>query len=88
MHLKAKFHHPTFNHLEVIVQTNRQTDKLTNKLTPLKTSTSLRYTTLVGNNQLDFLLSSSMTACHALHTSSLMTALPAEKSSFRLIVVH
>jgi len=39
MHLTAKFHHLTFNHSEVIVQKN----KLTNKQTPLKTSTSLRY---------------------------------------------
>ena len=37
MHLTAKFHHPTFyfNRWEVIVLTNRQTDKQT----PLKTST-------------------------------------------------
>ena len=41
MHLTAKFHHPTFNHSEVVV--------LTNKQTPLKTSTSLRYATPVGN---------------------------------------
>jgi len=46
MHLTAKFHNPTFNRSEVIVLTNRQTDKQT----PLKTSTSLRYATLVGNN--------------------------------------
>jgi len=39
MHLAAKFHHPMFNRSEVIV--------LTNKQTPLKTSTSLRYATLV-----------------------------------------
>jgi len=46
----AKFHHPTFNRSKVIVrQTNKQTDKLTNKQTPLKTSTSLRYATPVGN---------------------------------------
>jgi len=44
-HLTAKFHHPTFNRLEVIVLTN----KLTNKQTPLKTSTSLRYATPMGN---------------------------------------
>ena len=41
MHLTAKFHHPTFNRSEVIV--------LTNKQTPLKTSTLLRYATPVGN---------------------------------------
>jgi len=29
MHLTAKFHHPTFNHSEVIVLTDRQTDKQT-----------------------------------------------------------
>jgi len=40
--LTAKFHRPKFNRLEVIV--------LTNKQTPLKTSTSLRYATPVGNN--------------------------------------
>ena len=45
MHLTAKFHHPTFNRSEVIVLTNN----LTNKQTLLKTSTSLRYATLVGN---------------------------------------
>jgi len=43
VHLTAKFHHPTFNRLEVIVRTN----KLTNKQTPLKTSISLRYATPV-----------------------------------------
>jgi len=31
MHLAAKFHHPTFNHLEVIVRTNKQTGKQTNR---------------------------------------------------------
>jgi len=45
VHLTAKFHHPTFNRSEVIVRTNRQQ-------TPLKTSTSLRYTTPTGNKQL------------------------------------
>jgi len=45
----AKFHHPTFNGSEGIVRTNRQTNTLTNKQTPLKTSTSLRYATPVGN---------------------------------------
>ena len=48
MHLTAKFHRPTFNRSEVIVLTNKQTDKLTNKQTPLKTSTSLRCATPVG----------------------------------------
>jgi len=41
MRCDAKFHHPTFNRSEVIV--------LTNKQTPLKTSTSLRYAKPVGN---------------------------------------
>jgi len=53
MHLTPKFHHPRFNRSEVIVrskkQTDRQTNKLTNKQTPLKTSSSLRYATPVGN---------------------------------------
>jgi len=40
MHLTAKFHRPTFNRSEVTV--------LTNKQTPLKTSTSLRYATPVS----------------------------------------
>jgi len=31
VHLTAKFHHPTFNCLEVIVLTNRQTDKQTDR---------------------------------------------------------
>jgi len=31
MHVNAKFHHPTLNRLEVIVQTNKQTDKETNR---------------------------------------------------------
>jgi len=44
MFLTANFDHPTFSHSEVIVQTNT----LTNKQTPLKTSTLLRYATLVG----------------------------------------
>jgi len=41
MHLTGKFHHPTFNRLEVIVLTNKQTDKQTDAtaknihLTPL-----------------------------------------------------
>ena len=48
MHLTAKFHHPTFNCSEVIVLANK-TDKTkqTNKHTPLKTYTSLRYATPV-----------------------------------------
>ena len=45
MHLTAKFHHPMFNRSEVIMLTNRQTDKQT----PLKTSISLRYATTVDN---------------------------------------
>jgi len=39
----AKFDRPMFSRSEVIVRTNKQT----NKQTPLKTSTSLRYTTPV-----------------------------------------
>jgi len=31
LHLIAKFHYPTFNRSEVIVLTNKQTDKLTNR---------------------------------------------------------
>jgi len=46
LHVSSEFPHPTFCRSEVIVLTN----KLTNKQTPLKTSTSLRYTTPVGNN--------------------------------------
>ena len=45
MHLSAKFHNPTLNHSKVIMRTNKQT----NKQTLLKTSTSLRYATPVGN---------------------------------------
>ena len=37
VHITAKFHHPMFNHSEVIMLTNKQTDKHT----PLKTSTLL-----------------------------------------------
>jgi len=45
MHLTAKFHHRTLNnHSELIMLTNKQT----NKQTLLKTSTSLRYDTPVG----------------------------------------
>jgi len=43
-HLAAEFHHPMFNRSEVIMLTNKQTDKQT----PLKTSTSLRCATPVG----------------------------------------
>jgi len=39
-----------FSRSEVIVRSNKHTDRLTNKQTPLKTSTSLRYATPVGNN--------------------------------------
>jgi len=60
MHLTAKFRHPTFNCSEVVVRTNAQTKKLTNRrhwkhplhfatlcyATPVKTSTSLCYTML------------------------------------------
>jgi len=42
MQLIAKFHHTMFKRSEVIVMTNKQT--------PLKTSTSLRYATPVSNN--------------------------------------
>jgi len=53
VHLTAKFHHPTFNRLEVIVLTNKQTDKQT----PLKTSTVLRYATPMGNYEFQKMLS-------------------------------
>jgi len=43
MLLATKFDHPVFNCSEVIMLTNRQT--------PLKTSTSLCYAMLVGKNQ-------------------------------------
>jgi len=43
----TKFHHPTFNRSEVIV--------LTNKQTPLKTSTSLRYATPVDKKLMTIL---------------------------------
>jgi len=42
VYLTAKFDRPTFSCSEVIVRTNKQT--------PLKTSTSLRYATPVGND--------------------------------------
>jgi len=48
VYLTAKFDRPTFSRSEVIVRTNKQT----NKQTPLKTCTSLRYAMLVGNAQL------------------------------------
>ena len=47
VYLTAKFHHLTFNRSEVIVRTNKHTDKLTNKQTPLETFTALRYATPV-----------------------------------------
>jgi len=34
MHLMAKFHHPTFNHSEVIVRTNKLTDRRRGKYPP------------------------------------------------------
>jgi len=48
-HLTAKFHRLKFNRSEVIVRTNKHVDKLTNKQTPLKTYTALRYATPVAN---------------------------------------
>jgi len=49
--LTAKFDRPTFSSSEVFVWTNKErTNTLTNKQTPLKTSTSLGYTTTVGKN--------------------------------------
>jgi len=42
--LPTRFHHPVFNRLEVIVLTNELSWTL------LKTSTSLRYATPLGNN--------------------------------------
>jgi len=48
------FHHPTLNRSEVIALTN--IDKLTNKQTPLKTSTSLGYATPVGKNNYQFIV--------------------------------
>jgi len=49
MHLTANFDRITFSHSEVIVPSNKHTDKQTNKQTPVKTSISLRYGTPVGN---------------------------------------
>jgi len=45
MHLTAKFHYPTFSRSEVIVRTNKHTDKQTNRRRwkhPLRFA-SLRY---------------------------------------------
>ena len=44
MHLTDKFYHPTFSRSQVMMRTNKQT--------PLKTSTSLRYATPVGNHHI------------------------------------
>jgi len=52
LHLTAKFHHPAFNRSEVIELTTKQTDKLTNKQTPLKTSTSHSHATPMGKSQI------------------------------------
>jgi len=48
VHITAKFHHPTFNRLEVIV--------LINKQMPLKTFTSLCCAMLVGNIHSDLVM--------------------------------
>jgi len=48
MHLTAKFHHCTFNCSEVIVRTNKLTDKQTDATE--KTSTSLHYAMPAGKN--------------------------------------
>jgi len=40
-----------FNRSEVIVLTNKQTDRQTDKQTLLKTSTSLRHATPLGKNK-------------------------------------
>jgi len=50
-YLTAKFDDPTFSRSEVIVRTNKQTHTLTNKQTPLKTSTLLRYAMPVGKHR-------------------------------------
>jgi len=47
LHLTPKFRHPKFNRLQSY-RVDKQTHKLTNKQTPLKTSTSLRYATPVS----------------------------------------
>jgi len=49
MHLAIKFHHPMFNHLQVIVL-QKKTNPQTINQALLKTSTSLCYATPVGNN--------------------------------------
>jgi len=49
VHLSAKFRHPTFNRSKAIVLTSKQTNWQANTQTQLKTSTSLRYATPVGN---------------------------------------
>jgi len=46
MHLTEKFHHPTFNHSEVIVLTN----KLTNKQTDTAEKHPPHFATPVGKN--------------------------------------
>jgi len=48
MHLTAKFHHLTFNRSEVIMLTNRQTDKQTDAAENIHLA---RYATPVGNEQ-------------------------------------
>jgi len=50
VYLIAKFDRPKFSRSEVILRTNKQTNKHTHKQTPLKTSTSFRYTTPVGKH--------------------------------------
>jgi len=50
MHLPTKFHHPMFIRSEVIVLTNKQTDKQTNKKMLLKASTLLHHALPVDNN--------------------------------------
>ena len=50
VHLPSKFHHSVFTRLEVIVLTNKQTNKQTE---PLKTSNALRYATTLGNDDDD-----------------------------------
>jgi len=67
LQLIAKFHHPKFDRSEVIVLTN----KLTNKQTPLKTSTSLRYATPMGNQPVN----DADVVSHYRHMWSLYTAL-------------
>ena len=44
-----KFHHPVFTRSEVIMLTNKQT----NKQTPLKTSNTLRYATTLDDNSIN-----------------------------------